>query len=98
MNLQNYPVVTNSPSLEKNYFAVDIVVFRRDSILPPESLKKRRLPGRESAAGAPRGHPAPPGERGRPAALPEARHRSSSDALASDQTSQAFSIQRSDEA
>lgn len=60
---------------------MDIVIFRRDSILPSgvyeEFLKKRGFPGRE-LPGDPTSpqHPAPPGE-------PRARH-SNSDALRSD--------------
>lgn len=46
--LTKFPVVTNSPSLEKNYSSVDIVVFWCDSLLPPgiweEFLRKGKLP------------------------------------------------------
>lgn len=46
--LTKFPIVTNSPSLEKNYSSVDIVVFWCDSLLPPgiweEFLRKGKLP------------------------------------------------------
>jgi len=37
VNVQKYPVVTNSPSLKKMIFAVDIVVFWRAAVTPPGS-------------------------------------------------------------